>query len=119
MDGYLQGVDEVLGAAVAGSGRGVLITVRDVPALIRAQGGNAGAFIDRYLPDTLETTVYSKMAAEIASGMKDKSVDADVRLVAPVGYKPAQTPDFFWGVTVGVGGVGVGWLLWKLVRGLF
>jgi hypothetical protein len=132
LDSYVMGVDEeILGASSAGrkggplvgaalgSGRSVLITVRDVPALIRAQGGNAGALIDRFVPDTLESTVYSKMAAKIASGMKDEGVDADVRVVAPTGYKPAPTPDFFRGVLVGAGSVGAGWLVWKLIRGLF
>lgn len=118
MDAYLDGVDAVVGAAL-GSGRGVLITVRDVPALIKAQGGNVGAFIDRFVPDTLEATVYGKMATKIAAGMKDEGVDAEVRVVTPTGYKPAPTPDFARGVLVGVGGVGAAWLLWKLIRGLF
>lgn len=129
MRGYLQGVDAVLGATAAGrkggqvvgaapSGRGVLITVKDVPALVRAQGGATGALAQRFLPDTIENTVYQQMAAEIASGMKDKGVDADVKIVSPVGFKPASTPEFTRGAFVGAGAVGIGWLAWKIIKGL-
>lgn len=117
MRSYLDGMDAVIGAE-ATPHRGVLITVRDVPALVRAQGGNTGAFVDQLVPDTIEATVYQQMAAEITAGMKDKGVDADVKVVSPAGYKPARGPEFKRGVVVGAGAIGVGWLVWKLLRGL-
>lgn len=100
MRSYLQGTD-VLGATSAG--RAVLIKVRDVPTLVRAQGGAAGALAQEFLPDTVEAKVYSEMAAEMKRGLKEKGVDADVSVVAPVGYKPAPQPDFTRGIMIGGG----------------
>lgn len=114
---YLKGVDVVIGADHTPPRRGVLITVRDVPALVKKQGGYSGALVDQLVPDTIESTVYSQMAAEIASGMKDKGVDADVKVVSPVNFKPAVRPEVR-GMVIGAAGLGVGLLAWKLIRGL-
>jgi hypothetical protein len=83
--------------------RSVLITVRDIPALVKAQGGGAAALVNRIVPDTIEETVYDKMVADITGAMKQKGVDADVKVVSPMGYQPARSSCFLVGALVGVG----------------
>lgn len=116
MRDYLIGSD-IIGAPV--SGRAILIQVRDVPALVQAQGGSSGSLVQKLVPDTIEATVYRKMAQEMANGLREKGVDADVRVVSPVGFKPARNGEFSRGVIAGVGLLGVALLAWKYgVKGL-
>lgn len=112
-----KGGQSVVGADAA-SGRGVLVQVRNVPALIKAQGGRTGSFIDSLVPDTMEATVYSKMADEIAAGMKEKGVDADVKVVAASGYHSASS-DYIRVVLLGALAVGAWWTGWNVLDYVF
>lgn len=122
---YFVGVDalgaedgdcEVLGAEVPGQGPYLTIHVKNVPELVKQQGGSAGAAAFSLVPQTIENTVYTKMASEIGAGMKQKGVDADIQIVTT---KPAGGPlssDFLFGSLAGASLVGVGVGLIKLTQ---
>lgn len=97
-----------LGADAVGSGPFVVVHVRDVPAVAKSQGGSIGALVQSLAPQAVEKMVYQKMVDQIASGMKDKGVDADVRVVSSIapGSAPLPASDFWKGAAVGAGAIG-------------
>jgi hypothetical protein len=106
---------EVLGAANP-KGPFVTIHVKNVPELVKKEGGGAGEVAFQLLPQTIENTVYSKMKAEIAAGMKEKGVDADVNVVSNLPAVGGSPKDFLVGSVVGAAAVGLVLGLAKLIK---
>ena len=109
-------IDAEVGASLAQgpmSSRALLIKVKDVAGLVRAQGGATGAVAFALTPDTIENTVYEKMKDELSKGLKEKNVSADVTVVQPAGFQPAVSA-YLRGAVLGAGVIGIGWGLFKL-----
>jgi hypothetical protein len=106
---------EILGASMPANPQGPFVTihVKNIPELVAKQGGSQGAFVQQLLPSTIENVVYSKMAGEIAKGMKAQGVDADVKVVSDKPARGATSSDFTIGAVAGAGGVG---LLYGMVK---
>ena len=88
----------------AATERAVLVQVKDVPALVKAQGGSTGAIAMSILPETITAKVYSELASKLASGLKDQNVDADVKVVTSTGYQPAGSSPIWKPIALGLGG---------------
>ncbi len=99
-----------------GGGPFVTIHVKDIPALVKAKGGSIGGLVAGLLPQTIEAKVYGDMATQIAKGMKDQGVDAEVKVVTAVPFGGPFKRDFLIGATVGAGMVGVVYGIVKLVK---
>lgn len=123
MDDYFTGCD-VLGAGIqlpgvpVQQGPYVTIHVNNIPDLVKQQGGGAGAFALNFVPKTIESTVYGKIAEEVSRGFKDKGVNAEVKVVqnAPPGGPFKR--DFLTGVGVGAATFGLGFGIVKLIKHL-
>lgn len=96
--------------------RAVLIRVKDVAALVKAQGGGVGAFAVSLAPDTISDVVYSKIAAELASGFKEKGVDVDVKVVSPVGFQLAGSSPIWKPLAITFGAAGAGYGAWRIFK---
>lgn len=92
-----------MSAAQSSAARALLVRVRDVPALVRAQGGAAGGFAAQLAPQTMENLVYGKMKDEFAEKLKEKGVDADVQVVASAGFVPAGSSPIWKPLAFGLG----------------
>lgn len=100
----------------AENSRGVLIQVVDTKRLAAAKGGPLGAFASAFVPQTIDSKVYSDIRDKIASGLKEEGVDARVTVVVPENYSPAGSSPIWKPVAIGLG-VGVaGFGVWKLVK---
>lgn len=106
--------------------RAVLIKIKNVPAVITKQGGSAGALAQGVgsfakglgssaINATLEGKVYDTVAAQLHDKFKEQGVDADVQVVEPAGYQAAGASPIWKPIALGLGGVGVLVLGWKLV----
>lgn len=128
MSDYLLGTD-VLGASGvlpwqgasvdAGGGPYVTIHVRDIPGLVRAQGGATGALAQNLLPQTIQNKVYGDIQSEIAKAMKAKGVDAEVKIVSTAPLGGPLKRDFLVGSAVGAGALGLGYAITKIITHLF
>jgi len=109
---------EVFGATVpeAGGGPYVTIHVKDIPALVKAKGGSIGGLVAGLVPKTIEAKVYGDMASQFLTKLKEQGVDADVRVVTTTPFGGPFKQDFLIGAGVGVGMVGVGFGIFKLVK---
>ncbi|HVO22486.1 MAG TPA: hypothetical protein VMW56_02540, partial [Candidatus Margulisiibacteriota bacterium] len=96
----------------AAADRAVLVQVKDVPALVKAQGGSTGAIAMSIVPETITAKVYSELASKLASGLKDQNVDADVKVVTAAGYQPAGSSPIWKPIALG----GIGTLAFLMVR---
>lgn len=96
--------DDVLGAA---SNRAVLIQIKNLPAVVKAQGGALGSLAQSLVPDTIEAKVYDTVASQLVSKFKEQGVDADVKVVTPTGYQPAGGSPIWMPLALGLGGFGV------------
>jgi hypothetical protein len=124
---YLMGTDAIAGLGLPGApgtstsgDQYLVIHVKNVPDLVRAQGGKSGGIAFQVAPQTITNKVYEEMRAKIVAGFKSEGVDADayVTMTPPVGAAPRD--EFLRGVAAGGAAVGVGWLLWTyVIRGLF
>ena len=113
--------DDVAGDVIGGAmsaNRSILIKVRNVPELVRKQGGALGGLAAGLVPETINATVYDKMAAELLKGLTEKGVDADVKVVEPTGFQAAGGSPIWKPLAMGLGGAGLLMLGWKIV-GLF
>lgn len=97
----------------------VVIHVKDPAALVAAQGGATGSAAFGLVPQTITSTIYSRMRDEIAKGMQEKGVDADVRVVDNRPPGGPGSSDFLVGSVVGAAVVGVTYGLIKLAKFLF
>ncbi len=126
MDDYLLGTDVLAGeddAAIVGAslpsnpnGPFVTIHVKNVADLVAKQGGAAGSFAARLVPQTIENTVYSEMAKKIGDGMKLEGVDADIKVVSNKPAVGGAPQDFSIGAVAGVAISGALYGLVKLVQ---
>ena len=114
---YIDGC-EVLGAGFGSAstqspdvGPFVTIHVNDIAGLVKAQGGSTGALAQSILPKTIEKTVYDQLSAQIASGLKDKGVNADVRVVSNAPPGKVLSGEFLVSASIGAGAVGLIWLV--------
>lgn len=121
MSNFLMGTD-VLGSDVVGAttpaaqGPFVTIHVKNAPELVAKQGGSIGSLAFGLVPQTITNKIYTEMASEIGKGMREKGVDADIKVV---GNLPAVRPlsqDFTVGALIGAGGVGIGYGIFRLVK---
>lgn len=102
----------------SGPGPFVTVHVRDVPALVKAQGGAIGELVVRLAPQAIENQVYEKMATQIAAGMKDKGVDAEVKIVTnphALSSLPSRS-DFVTGMALGAGSVFAVYGIYRLIK---
>ncbi len=113
---YSAGMD-VLGAE---TNRALLIRVKNTAELARSQGALA-SFAQQIAPSTIEAKVYDTMAQQLKESLADKHVDADVTVVEPRAWKPADgkhvASDVALTVAAAGGVVVVLALLWRLVGG--
>lgn len=116
---------DVVGAVAApvGSDRAIVVRPRDVAAVVRQQGGAAGALAMRLVPETVANEFFARFATELRDGMRKNGVDADVYVTAPAppaAGAPARS-DFLGGALVGAGGAaalyGIARLIQHLIRG--
>ncbi len=103
-----------LSPASTGEGPFLTIHVRNLPDLVHAQAGAKGSVAQQVLPGFVEKQVYDTIKSNILDGLRQNKVDADVSIVSgkPAGG-PLQT-DFYTGIAVGGGIIGVVWGLVKL-----
>lgn len=99
------------------AGQALLIQVKNVPDLVKSQGGAAGTMAYSLAPGTITGKVYSTMQGELKTKLKEQGVDADVSIVSPAGYKP-QAGGFPW-KPVAIGSIAVSALTigWLVLRG--
>ncbi len=94
----------------------IVIRVKDIGGLVAREGGSAGALAYKAAPVTVTNAVYSKMQEEFAKGLREKGVDAEVKVMAnPPRDSPIQG-ELVVGVALG-GGVVVLGLVLKSVFG--
>lgn len=119
MSRYLHGVD-VLGAkdaSVAATGdKGILIQVKNVPEVVKAQGGAAGGVAYSLAPASITGKVYDTMKDQLTTKLKEQGVDADVKVVVPTGFQEAGSNPIWKPVALGLSGIGVLALSWKLIK---
>jgi hypothetical protein len=115
---------DVLGAAMpfatrSATNRAVLIRVKNMSQVVAAQGGKMGSLFYASMPDTIEAEAYKKMADQVAAGMKEKGVDAEVMVVEPSGFTSAASNPIWEKLAIGlmlVDVVALGWKGWKWSR---
>ncbi len=107
---------EAKAAAAAGTGRAVLIRVKNVPELVQKQGGGIGSALQKLAPATLETKVLDTMRMKLAEEFKKQGVDADVSVVASAGFMPAGSSPIWKPLAITFGSLGLAALIWKLVK---
>lgn len=115
---YEAGLD-VLGADASKqeTNRAILIQVHNAAQLARSQGAIA-SIAQALAPATIEAKVYDEMKKKFIASLKDQNVDADVSIVDPANWKPADGWSHIW-VDLGfaVGGAGLLMLVLKLFGG--
>jgi len=91
--------------------RAVVIRVKNARDLVAAKGKAAAEGFEAF-PDTFSRMVYERLRNELAAGLKEKGVDADVAVTEtpPVGGGPPPA-DFLKGIAIGASVVGIAWLL--------
>ncbi len=92
------------------------IKVRNVGELVAKEGGKVGALAYGLTPQTISNMVYGKMQSELKAKLQEQGVkaDVDVTYTPPSGGKSPK--DLLVGVGIGVGVVGIAWLLKSLIR---
>jgi len=106
--------DEIIG----GGEPYVAVRLKDVGGLVKSQGGATGALAFKFAPNTISAKVYDELSKQLADGLTQKGVSADVSVQTSAGG-PAPKGDLFRGAILGAVGVGVGWAAWHYVlRGL-
>ena len=107
----------IVGMAEPSAGPFVTIHLRDIAGTAAKEGGAAGALAARLAPKTVEARAYDQMREQILKNFTDRGVAADVAVVATVPPGgPLRSVDFYTGLAVGAGTVGIGALLWKFLR---
>ena len=61
--------------------RAIVIQINNAPQLAVAQGGTAGAWASTIAPDTIDQQVYQGAAEQLASALREKGVDATVKVM--------------------------------------
>lgn len=113
MNAHKRGLD-ILGADPSPA-QGILIRVRNAEELARSQGAVA-TLATALAPATVGTKVLSTIASELKKALKDKNVDAEITVVDPAGWQPADGK-FIQDVGFAVGGAGVlAGLYWLFTR---
>jgi len=110
---YFTGMD-VLGADDL-TGKAILIKIRNPAQLAQSQGAIA-SLAQGLAPMTIEGQVYSTVAKELAKGLKEKNVDAQITVVQPVGWKSTGGIGALGIIAIAVGTIGSGALLWRYMR---
>ncbi len=93
---------EVLGAGTETS-HALLVRVKNAADLARSQGAVA-ALAQAIAPATIETKVYEEMGKQILDALRQKNVDAEVTVVDPAGWKPANGAHLWTDVGFMLGG---------------
>jgi hypothetical protein len=119
MDGYLSGTD-VLGADFFDMGplpeQFVVVRVKNLPALVKAQGGAAGSLAMDFAPRTIANEVYSKIQGEFKKALSEKGVDADVTVTATPPQGAAPQGEFLIGIGIGAGAATLVGLLLSVLK---
>ena len=112
----LRGLD-VLGAS---DGPALVIQLRNLGEVVRKKGGAIGAAAYAAAPQAIAVKAYEEMKKKLTEGFAQQGVDADVRVVysAPSGGASPRR-DLLTGAVLGVGVVGVGYGIFRVVRKLF
>lgn len=119
---------DVLGAALPpplGDPRAVLVKLRDIPALIKQQGGSVGAGIASLSKESstaggmVSALVYGKIQEELQKGFKEKGVDADVQVVVPTGYVPAGSNPVWKPLAITTMATGGAYVLYRILYRIF
>lgn len=94
----------------------VVIKIKDAVNLAKSQGGVA-SLAAMFVPSTVGSEVYRKVASELSSALKAKNVNAEVSVLnaPPVGV-PASKRMFVEGAAVGVGALGAGYGIFRLIK---
>jgi hypothetical protein len=108
--------ETVVGADIAD--QFVVIRIKNMADVIKAQGGALGNLAFSLTPQTVANLAFSRMRDEFKKSLADKGVDADVTLAAAGPATKAPRGELVTGVIVGAGAIGVGWGLWRLLRSL-
>ena len=112
---------EIFGATVPQQGGGPFITihVKDVPAVVKAKGGAIGGLIAGLVPSTIEAKVYGDISKRLVEDFAKQGVDIETKVVSAAPFGGPFKRDFLIGSAVGVGAVGVGFGLFRLVKHFF
>ena len=86
--------------------RAVLIKLKDPGALARSQGA-AGAFAQGIAPAFIESKVYSGLAEQLGEALRAKNIDADISVVQPGTWKPADNGHIAQDLAYVIGGAGI------------
>lgn len=108
MSTYLDGTDIL--------GEYLVIRVKNVPELVKKQGGAAGALAYAAAPQTITAKVYDEMRSKLAEGLDQQGVDADISVVSLPPTGPAPKGELLTGIAIGAGTVGIGALVWHGVK---
>ena len=102
----LLGTDVLIGAVMT-------LRVKDPGAVVKSQGGAAGALAYKFAPAAVENKMYDEMGRQIVEQMKQRGIDAESG-VARVPGEPAQS-NFLRGAAIGAGGIALGYGLFRLL----
>ena len=96
--------------------RAILIKLRDPAALARAQGPVA-SFAQAVAPSTIEGKVYEGFRDQLAKSLKEKAIDADIQIVQPSSFIPADSAHVAADLGFALGGAGLVGIFWFLFGG--
>lgn len=85
--------------------QGILIKVKNAAELARSQGALA-SFASAIAPATIEAQVYKAVAQKLADALRDNNVDADVSVVEPAKFQPADGKHIATDLVIGAAAIG-------------
>lgn len=95
----------------------ILVKIKNAPELAKGSGVT-GVIANALVPATTEAMVYSQAAGELKTALKEKGVEADVTVVEPSGWKPAEgNSHLIQDLAVGVGVLGVAAIAYNILFG--
>jgi len=96
--------------------RAILIKINNADELARSQGKVATLF-QSLAPSSIEAKVYEETAKQLAAGLRSQNVKADVTVVEPKNFVPADGKHIWADVGLAIGGAGIVAILWFLFSG--
>lgn len=98
------------------TGTAILIKVNNTAALAKSQG-QVAALAQSLLPATIEAKVYDTIATQLKSALGQQGVEADVTLVQPAAWKPANSSHIAADIGFAIGGAGLlAVIMWLVQR---
>lgn len=99
---FSRGQQQIIGQL---TNRAILIKVHNAAALARSQGA-AASLVQAIAPATIEAEVYKKVAEKLAAALRENNVDADVQVVEPKAFQPADGKHIATDIVIGAAAIG-------------